>query len=325
MGAMRTTWRVLGAVLVAMLVLAWASPVGAQVSPTDSDSTDPVVAVVGDVVVPEGRTVDAVVVVSGDVEVDGRVDNAVFVVSGDIVVRGSVEDAVVTLDGRVTVESGADVGGDVVSSKEADVAEGAAVSGDVTDLDVGAFFGAFWLLLGILFWVALTVSTAVLGFVLLLVIGRRGADRLDSAGRTQVGLSIAWGIGLSFGLPVAGVLLLVTLVGLPLGLALLFALALINGIGYVVGAFFLGRLILKAGSNPYLAFLLGWGILRVAELIPFAGGLLGLAATVYGLGILATALWRLRPRREGQLPAPSPAMATPAAPDPASSVTTPHP
>jgi hypothetical protein len=38
-----------------------------------------------------------------------------------------------------------------------------------------------------------------------------------------------------------------------------------------------------------LAFLAGWGILRLLALIPVAGGLVWLAATVWGLGALVIA------------------------------------
>lgn len=294
---MRTIFRVMGVLVVGsigLVTLGWCGVADAQVEPSSQRTRDPVVAITGDVVVPEGQTVEAVVLVNGDVQIAGRVRESVFVVNGDVVVTGTVDDTVVALNGRITVDDGALVGGDVVSSEPPRIASGATVEGDVEDLDVGALTGAFWLILGIVFWIALTVSTLVLGLVLLLFLGRRGADALDETGRTQVGLSIAWGIGLTFGLPIAGVILIATIVGLPLGIALLFALALVHGLGYVVGALFLGRLILRPTSNPFLAFLLGWGILRVVELVPFVGGLVGLAATVYGLGILSAALWRLR-------------------------------
>jgi hypothetical protein len=43
-----------------------------------------------------------------------------------------------------------------------------------------------------------------------------------------------------------------------------------------------------------LAFLVGWGILRVLALIPVLGGLVGFAAVVFGLGALAVVIWRAR-------------------------------
>ena len=61
-------------------------------------------------------------------------------------------------------------------------------------------------------------------------------------------------------------------------------------------------------TSPWLALLAGWGVLRVLALIPAVGGLVGLAATVVGLGALAVALWRARspgaPEASPEPPAP---------------------
>jgi hypothetical protein len=43
-----------------------------------------------------------------------------------------------------------------------------------------------------------------------------------------------------------------------------------------------------------VAFLAGWGILRVLALVPILGGLVSFAAMVFGLGALIVAIWRAR-------------------------------
>jgi hypothetical protein len=43
-----------------------------------------------------------------------------------------------------------------------------------------------------------------------------------------------------------------------------------------------------------VAFLVGWGILRVLALVPILGGLVWFAAVVFGLGALVVAVWRGR-------------------------------
>jgi hypothetical protein len=60
----------------------------------------------------------------------------------------------------------------------------------------------------------------------------------------------------------------------------------VYSIGYVVGALALGRRVVKEDSSRYLAFLVGWGGLRLIGLIPFLGGLAWLVGTVLGLGTL---------------------------------------
>jgi hypothetical protein len=77
-----------------------------------------------------------------------------------------------------------------------------------------------------------------------------------------------------------------------LGLGVLLALVLIYSLGYAAGAFAFGRLLLKPPTHRFLAFLLGWGILRLVALIPILGGLLFMAATIWGLGAIVVAAYR---------------------------------
>jgi hypothetical protein len=87
-------------------------------------------------------------------------------------------------------------------------------------------------------------------------------------------------------LPIVAGLLLGTIVGIPLGLSLLLALALVYSIGYVVCALALGRIFVKEPTSRYIAFLAGWGALRVIALVPILGGIAWTVATVLGLGML---------------------------------------
>jgi hypothetical protein len=137
------------------------------------------------------------------------------------------------------------------------------------------------------------VSTLVVGLVLVWLVGR-GAAWILEAGRTSIGPAIGWGLLVFFGLPILAIIALVTLVGLPLGLGLLAALGLIYALGYGATAWIVGRRILREPTAWVLAFLVGWGILRVLALIPILGGLVWFAAVVFGLGALLVAIWRAR-------------------------------
>jgi len=89
-----------------------------------------------------------------------------------------------------------------------------------------------------------------------------------------------------------GVVACITIVGLPFGIGLLLALLPLLGIAYVTTAFVIGRKILKDSRIP--ALLVGLLILRVLALIPIAGGLIGLLAMIFGLGVLVVTLLRSR-------------------------------
>jgi hypothetical protein len=73
----------------------------------------------------------------------------------------------------------------------------------------------------------------------------------------------------------------------------------------VVAALILGRRLVREPRSVYLAFLVGWIILRLADLVPVLGNIVTVVATVYGLGALTVAAWRAA-RGHPVRPAPTP-------------------
>ena len=139
-------------------------------------------------------------------------------------------------------------------------------------------------------------------------------DRALHATSTATWASIGWGIGVAAGLPVVGVLLLITILGLPLGLVLLLGLALLYFVGYAIASYLLGRTIVRARGRS-LAFLCGWAILRAVGLIPWVSGALFGPAAVFGLGTATVAIWRARGKKDAGRHR-SGYLATPPAPPP---------
>jgi hypothetical protein len=67
--------------------------------------------------------------------------------------------------------------------------------------------------------------------------------------------------------------------------------------------------VVKQPTSRFLAFLLGWGIVRVIGLVPILGGLVWTLVTIVGLGVLWVASRRGR-AEEMIPPAPPPAPVT---------------
>ncbi len=270
-----------------VLLLSFAGPALAQDDGSSLDENDQVV-LTGQLIVEEDRTVDAAAILNGPASIEGTVREDVFVLNGDTEISGTVNGDVVVFKGDVTVRSGAEIGGDLVTQGDPTVEEGATIRGSRTnvatkfDYDTEGFAGRFaW-------WLGYTVSVLILG-LLLLAFAPQLDEGVVEAIRARLGSSIGWGIALFFLLPIAAVILLVTVVGIPLGLFVLFALALIYTIGYTVATHGVGRLVMRTSSR-YVAFLVGLVILRALALIPVVGGLLWLIATAWGLGLLAVAI-----------------------------------
>ena len=243
--------------------------------------------------VSEGEQVGDLVVFHGSSTVDGTVNGSLTAFDAPVTISGRVTGDVVVFNGRVELASGANVIGDVVSQDAPIVASGATIGGTTrrvqTNVNWDGFGWAGWLA----WWLAVSISTLLIGLALLWLVGR-GASRIADAGRTGIGPAIGWGLLAFFGLPILAILALVTIVGIPLGLGVLAALALIYTLGYTATAWIIGRRILRAGTSWVLAFLLGWGILRVLALIPIVSGLVWFAAAVFGLGALTVTIWRAR-------------------------------
>jgi hypothetical protein len=276
--------RVAIAALLALLVGAGAA----------SAATDHIV-ITGGAVVPAGQTAGDVIVVDGPVRIAGHVTGDVISVSGPIHLTGRVDGDLVAVSDRAFLGPRARVGGDLRYGDEAPVlASGARVDGKINNENwADGFDGWGWISM-LAWWLAVSVSTLVVG--LLLVWLAPGA--LHAAERTvreRLGAAIGVGVALAIGLPLLAVLALVTVVGFPLGIALLLAGVPALVVAYTTAAWVLGRRMLRRRTpSPWLALLAGWGVLRLLALIPGLGALVGLAATVVGLGALAVALWRAR-------------------------------
>jgi cytoskeletal protein CcmA (bactofilin family) len=287
------------AVMVALLVLC----VGA--SRASADNADDQIVITGGAVVPAGQIAGDVIVIDGPVRIAGRATGDVIAVAGPVRISGRVDGDVAAVSDRALLAPSASVGGDLLYGDERPVvAQGARVEGSIKNEDwADTLSGPGWGFAGPLaWWLAVTVSTLLVGVVLLLLAPRMLAAA-ERVARGRFWPALGWGVLVAIALPIVAILALVTLVGIPFGLALLLALVPVMLVAYVTAAWILGRRLVKEPTSPWLALLAGWGVLRLLALIPVVGFLVGLVATVIGLGALVVALWHAR--RPGRaVPAP---------------------
>ncbi len=112
--------------------------------------------------------------------------------------------------------------------------------------------------------------------------------------------------------PIAAVIALITVIGLPLGIGVLaFLLPALWFLGYLVGGLMLGTLIYSRAServrdNRYLAVATGLAVLQFFVLIPFLGILVGVLMGLWGGGAIALLAWRsFRTARDASPPLPA--------------------
>ena len=295
----------MGAALIAVLALAPSAL--AQADGNDATDADQIV-LHGELVVAEGETVDAAVIFDGPARVEGTVIEALVVFNGRVEITGTVRRDVVVFNGEVVVRAGAQIDGNLVTRGTTTVEEGAVIGGEQRSLA-----GTDWTDIGLAgrfaWWVAYTISTLILGLILLLV-----APRVDPAvawaARERTGAAIGIGLAVFILLPIVALLLLVTIVGIPLGVFLLLALSLLYTAAYVLGAHAIGRRLVREPKSRYVAFLAGLAIVRVLGLIPIVGGLTWVLVAIFGFGVMVTAARRTGHRATGPTMPPAPLPAT---------------
>lgn len=285
---LRRIMATIGVVVAAGVLMA--GPASAQdVEPELGD--DDQVVLHGRLVVPEGESVGTAVVFDGPARIEGTVREGLVVFNGNVTISGTVEESVVVFNGEVVLRPGARVGGDLVTRESPVIMGDAVVEGSQQRISGRIDFGEIGFASRIAWWVGYSVSTLILGLFLLLV-----APGLDTAvvrvARSRFGASAGFGALFFFVLPIAAVILLVTIVGIPLGLFVLLAFGLVYTVGYVVGIHAVGRLVMKEPSSRFVAFLVGWLIFRVIGLVPALGGLAWMLAAIFGFGVLLVAARR---------------------------------
>lgn len=277
-------------VIVALATVAFAfltGPAFAVADPPDQ------VVLTGAVVVPRGAEAGEVVVLHGSARVDGVVRGDVVVVDGPVLVRGQVSGSVVAVDGRVVLGPSAQVNGDVTSRGTVVVGDAAVVRGHVrqhvafawrTPVDVVGRFAS---------WLAVSVSTLLLG-LLVVLLAPRALDAAAEVARSSPWPSAWWGLAIAVGVPLAVLLAMASLVALPLGLVTLLATAPLAFVGYGVSAYAVGRALRPSPMNRALALGAGWLVLRAVAVIPIVSGITFGLAAAYGLGAAGVAAWRAR-------------------------------
>ena len=246
-----------------------------------------------------GEVARSIVVGHGPVTIrrGATVTDDLVVADGPLEIAGTVRGRVVTLGDRAVVTRTAVIGDGIRwASDKPVVASGAQVSGGIEKLDWKGNSNP--LIPAAAWWLAMSISTLVLGLLLLWLAPR--AAETTAALMRDGGWGPALGVGfvVLIGLPLLALLALVTVVGIPFAIGLLLALVPLAAVGYVTGAWVLGRrMVGPPPDRRLLAFLAGWAVLRVAGLVPVLGALVFFVTALFGVGALSWAL--LRARREG--------------------------
>lgn len=236
---------------------------------------------------------------SGDGTFNGTVGRDLAVSSGDITIAGQIGRNIKGNTTNLTLSEGSHVNGNVEYTSNNDLRRsgGALVDGTVTRKDVpkqeskrGAVFGfaAAWFL----YWFCAMLLTAlVLVLIMPSLIHRTTNRAVASPWR-----ALATGFVASILVPIAIVLFMATVIGIPLAFIVGLAWLLVVLLSGPFFGYYIGRLILRGSTRPIVIMLVGAGLLLITYFIPVVGFIALLAALWFGSGMILMEVFERLPR-----------------------------
>ncbi len=237
----------------------------------------------------------------GTVRVEGLLDRDLKIAGGTVQIAGEVHRPVHVVAEQLELLPTARILAplDYRSPHEARISSGATIIGPVTYQKIAereAKRAHAWLGISSVLFV---IQVFFAGALLLLLVPGLPASMVTTL-RAQPGMSFFMGFVLLFTVPVAALMLIVSLFGLPVGfvVAALYGVALL--VGLITTALLIGEVEIRAIKpsmsaevRDRLLFLLtGVLTLGVVRLLPFIGGLIVFASILFGLGAFGISLYR---------------------------------
>lgn len=250
-----------------------------------------------------GRVGNGIVAAAGEITVEGDVTRSVTVAAGNTDVSGNIGRELTVASDNITLTSTARVGGSLTAhvkkTDDVHIADGATIAGGrniVVEVKESRFARPrFYFYRAV--WLAAAMLVGWLGMMLFPGFFQATTQAVGSGWR-----SLGIGIGVLAGVPLAVLVLAITLVGLPVSFMLLAMYLTALGLAKIWVGAFLGRMIVKpaAGtkSDWLLGLLVGLVILTIVGFVPYLGGLVRFAVLCIGLGAFSWQLyWVSRPAR----------------------------
>lgn len=244
-----------------------------------------------------------------EVDVGGHLERGLAAAAGHVRISGRIDGDVRLRAGDIEILPAARIGGDLVyeSAQPAHIVPGARIAGRVQHIPV-AHGGRAPRVMSLLGGLAAFAGLLVAGMALVLLFPDF-SGRAARAVLTEPWKSLALGLALLVTVPVAALILVVTVVGTPLGLSVLalYPVALLAGFLLALvalgdaGLRFVGR---GAGARRgwrLLGLALAMTILALLQLVPFLGGFIGFVVLLSGLGALGLGVGRQYRREDARV------------------------
>ncbi len=237
----------------------------------------------------------------GHMEVNGKLVGDLLAYSGDVDINGQLGRNARIRSGHLTIGSRAEIAGQTTAElRQAPEVSTSAKLGSPLDWKItkrdseNRYSSVRYYVHQILKWGA----SFLFGLVLLFVVPNFFFDAVSACNKTAP--AIGFGVLFLFAVPIAAVIVCITVVGLGVGIsAMMFWAIAIYAAQVLVGAW-LGEKILGAGAGIGAALgrlALGLAVLRALGMLPYLGGWVSFVVVVWGMGAVALAIYKnMRPQ-----------------------------
>jgi cytoskeletal protein CcmA (bactofilin family) len=261
-----------------------------------------VLAWAGDVNLDQDAKVNGTLTVgSGHLEVNGKVMGDLLAYTGDADINGQLGRNARIRGGHLTIGSKAEIAGQATAQlrQPPEVSNGAKLGSplDWTITKHGAetsYSSGRYYLHQILKWGA----SFLFGLVLLFLMPAFFFDAVKACNKTAP--AIGFGVLFLFAIPIAAVIVCITVVGLGVGISAMLCWAIAIYAAQVLVGTWLGGKILGEGGGAGAALgrlALGLAILRALGMLPFLGGWISFVVVIWGMGAVILAIYKnMRPQ-----------------------------
>jgi cytoskeletal protein CcmA (bactofilin family) len=248
----------------------------------------------GNVVLTKNSVVKRDVLIGCDeANISGEIFGELRASSGNIQLTGSIGKKADLKAGAIIISPSAKITGNLkYRAKKVDIKEGAVIEGKIEKLPYKKKKSKWFSWKFYTFKLIFMIGAIIVGLILIKFFPKLTLTTIEQV--RSYWKSFGIGFIVLICLPVASVIVAITIIGIPVALILLFFYFLFLYIGKILVSLAVGAKILKSRENASLwALALGMFIFTVLYNIPYIGWIIKLITIILGLGALSVSAFKL--------------------------------
>ena len=269
---------------------------GNDVTITNVSSKD--VFAAGSIVTVDSSEIRDLYVAASSITIDSDISRNIYAASETIVINSKIEGDVNLACENIKLGENAVITGKLVYPEEAnmDAADNISIGETKTyktekidtDVNLDIKVNPVAIIIGRLIGTLYKFVAMLLISVILLALNKKVFENIEKAEKSfgKVALTSLIGFAVLCLLPIAAIITMITVIGIPLAIISLIVYGLLVYLSIIPTAYYFGNMMFgKAIKSKYLVMILTLLILYVIKMIPIVGGIVGFISLIFGLGM----------------------------------------